>query len=71
MSPEEFTVLLNLLTPLATAAITAYATTKANKRMIESIIDRIEKLEGRVTIIEGRLFEHEGRISKVEGSVRA
>lgn len=49
-------------TALITAIITAYTTAKANERLLGSVVERLEDLEGKI-------FEHEKRIAHLEGKV--
>ena len=51
-------------TAIITAILTSYSTSKANERILKTIMDRIDELEARI-------FNHENRISRLEGSVKA
>ena len=52
----------SLITIIGTALLTAYATSKANERVLKTIMDRVDELEARI-------FNHEQRLSRLEGKV--
>lgn len=52
----------SLLTIVGTALLTAYATAKANERILSTVMDRIDDLEDKI-------FNHEKRLSRLEGKV--
>ncbi|AFL94725.1 hypothetical protein CL1_0517 [Thermococcus cleftensis] len=52
----------SLITIIGTALLTAYATAKANERVLKTIMDRVDELEDRI-------FNHEQRLSRLEGKV--
>jgi len=65
MPLNELTIVSAILTPTFTAILTAYATSKANEKVLKDIMDRVDELEDRI-------FNHEKRISRLEGrEVRA
>jgi len=60
MTPEDLNFLMMIITPLVTAVMTAMVTAKANKRVLDDIIKRLDSFEA-------RLFSHEERLSRLEG----
>ena len=64
LTGQDWETLIALSTPLITAFLTAYVTTKANERALHNVMDRVEELEARI-------FNHETRISRLEEKVRS
>lgn len=56
----EAELINSLATVIGTAFLTAYATSKANERVLRNIMDRVDDLEERI-------FNHEKRIARLEG----
>ena len=50
----------SVATIIGTALLTAYATSKANEKLLKTIMDRVDELEDRI-------FNHEKRIARLEG----